>query len=260
MKTTITPRKRGLILTLLVTGLTLCLSCTKDDVTPDVGGAFPTPAYPQPNDADAILVAVKASAPSPVQMPSIPGVPISPNEVVLELGLGIAKFKNNTKADLVKLNGTDLPFSNGTHVWMPNFKNVTDPTSLTGINLNGNVQWEVSNPNIQKTLSGFPSKPNITSDKTITKASGYQLTHNRVSNAQKILYAIYAGNDKYILKEAEGNATGMNFTTEELSILSGTKNGMIQINAYTINDENIGGKKVYFVRQNSYTLTGVTIQ
>jgi hypothetical protein len=260
MKKNQTPHSHTLLSVLLICFMAFSVSCTKDDASPEIAGSFPTPAYPNPTDADAVLVAVKASAPSPVQMPSIPGVPGMPTELVLDLGIGIAKFKNNAKADLVKLNGSELSFTNGAHVWMPNFKNITDPTSITGINLNGNVQWEVTNPTIQKTLNGFPTKPIITSEKTITKTSGYQLSHNRVSNAEKILYAIYSNADKYLLKEASGTSNSLTFTAEELATLANTKNGMIQVNAYSIDDENIGGKKVYFVRQSSYTITGVTIQ
>ncbi|SHF75176.1 hypothetical protein SAMN05444274_108117 [Mariniphaga anaerophila] len=238
----------------------LFTSCEKNntDVLQD-SGSFPVPAYPQPDDADAVLVAVRSSSASPAQLPSIPGMSDSGDDLIIDVGMGVAVFKDNAKADKVTLNGTDLKFENGVHVWMPDFSNFTDLSSLTGIDLGGSIVWDVKNPDINETLSSLPGTPKITSAKIITRSEGYSLTNNFASSSQKVLYAIYASADKYLLKEMDAGSTNCTFTAAELEELGTTKNGIIQANAYTITNKTLGGKKVYFVRQASYSLTSVTI-
>lgn len=240
---------------LILTLLAFTNACKKKENTgPDAQtGAVPMPNYPTPSDADAVLVAVKSSVPSPVQMPGL-GM-----DITIDIGMGIAVFKGNAKADKVLLNNTELTFTNGVYSWLPNFTNVTDPTALTGINLNGNITWNVTNPTIQKTLSNLPGKPQVTSGKTITKSEGYVITNSSVSGAQNVLYAIHA-NNKTVMKTQNGNSSSCSFTAAELAELGTTKNAIVQANAYTISDETIGGKKVYFVRQSSYSVTSVEIK
>lgn len=240
--------------------LFLCYACDKDDVKPDDNlMAMPATQYPQPSDADAVLIALKSSVPSPVSLPSMPGMPIGDSPVVMDIGLGIALFKDNAKAGKVVLNNTELTFINGVHTWMPDFTKLTDPTAFTGINLNGQIHWQVTDPNIDRTVQTLPGTPKISSDTKINISQGYTLTNQVPGGAQKIIYAIYSSSDKFILKELNGNSNSATFTSAELATLRSTKNGIIQTNAYTISNEIIGGKKVYFVRQSSYTLTGVEI-
>lgn len=249
-------------MTLLIVGTALtfgALSCKKEDTDPQISSSFPVPNYPQPEDADAVLVAVKAATPFAMQMPKIPGMPEGSTEINIEYGLGIAQFKGKVQAGSVKLNGTDLKFVNGVHLWQPDFSDLSNPSSITGINLNGNIQWNVTNPNIERTLSGLPGMPKINSGKTVTKASGYTVTNAAISGAQYVLYGVYSSNGKYVLKEKAGNSTSITFSASELAELGSTKNGIIQANAYTISDQVLEGKKVYFVRQSSYSLTGVEI-
>lgn len=241
-----------LILSLLTISITSCKKKEKTDADNPMSGATPMPTYPTPTDADAVLVAVKSSIPSPVQMPGM-GM-----DITVDIGLGVAVLKNNAKADKVLLNNTELKFTNGVHTWMPDFKNVTDPTNVTGINLNGNISWEITNPNISKTLSGIPGKPTVTSGKTITKSQGFVINNSRASGADEVLYAIYSGS-KYVMKTLPGNSTSCTFTAAELAELGTTKNAIVQTNAYAITSETIGGKKVYFVRQSSYSMTSVEI-
>ena len=234
-------------------------SCKKkDDATPQqANNAFPTPAYPKPSDADAVLVAVRASAPSPISMPvSIPGMD---TELVLDLGMGIAFFKDNAKADKVLLNNTELGFTNGVHMWTPNFANITDPSSVSGIDLNGSITWKVTNPNIEQTLSGLPGKPKITSGKTVTKSAGYTINNSSAGVSGEVLYVIYDENGKSVQKTKSAGSTSCAFTASELSALGSTNNGIVQANAYIIESKTLNGKKVYFVRQSSYSVTGVTI-
>lgn len=234
-------------------------ACKKKDPKPENDPlGMPVPAYAQPADADAILVAVKATTPSPIDIPSIPGMPTGGTKIDMEIGMGIALFKGNTKADKVLLNNTELSFKNGVHMWLPDLSNLTDPSSMTGINLGGSINWQVTNPNIQKTLSNIPGKPQITSGKTVTRSQGYTLTHQFSTGSAKILYGIYSG-QKYVHKELDAGSTQCVFSAAELAELGTTKNGIIQVNAYTISDEMIGGKKIYFIRQHSYSVTGVEI-
>ncbi len=236
-------------------------SCDKEDPDPQNTNMFPVPSYPQPEDADAVLVAVKASTPFAMQMPvEIPGMPGGSTEINMEYGMGVALFKGNVQAGSVKLNNTELKFTNGVHMWQPDFTDLTNPSAITGVDLSGNISWKVTGPDIEKTLSGLPGMPKITSGKVVTKADGYTLTNVSISGASNVLYGVYSSNGKYVLKEKAGNSTSITFTKEELAELGGTKNGIIQANAYTITNETIGGKKVYFVRQSSYSITSVEIK
>jgi hypothetical protein len=235
----------------------LLSSCEKTD-GPNLNSAYPAPSYTTPSDADVLLVAVKTSAASPITMPSIPGFPM--DDVFLEIGMGVAVFKDKGKADKVVLNDTELTYTNGVYTWTPNFTNITDPESVTGIQFDSGVNWKISNPNITKNISGFPSMPKITSGKTVAKNEDFTVTNNSISSAQKVLYAIYSEDGKYVMKEVDGNSRSCTFTKAELSVLKKGSNGMVQANAYTIKNETIGGKKVYFINQSSYTITGVTIE
>ncbi|NGM62407.1 hypothetical protein G5B30_10830 [Sphingobacterium sp. SGG-5] len=237
-------------------------SCDKEDPDPQNATTFPVPSYPEtPEDADAVLIAIKASTPFAMQTPiEIPGMPGGSSEITMEYGMGVALFKGNAQAGSVKLNNTTLKFSNGVYMWQPDFTDLTNPSSITGVDLSGNISWEVTSPNIEKTLTGLPGMPKVTSGKVMTKIDGYTLTNVSVSGANKILYGVYSSNGKYVLKEKAGNSTSITFSKEELAELGNTKNGIIQANAYVITNETIGGKKVYFIRQSSYSLTNVEIK
>lgn len=249
-----------LILFAVSTLATLTLtSCDKDDTNPQNTMTFPVPSYPQPEDADAVLVAVKASTPFAMPM-EIPGILDGSSEITMEYGMGVALFKGNVQAGSVKLNNTELKFTNGVHMWQPDFTDLTNPSAITGVDLSGSVSWKVTSPDIEKTLSGLPGMPKVTSAKVVTKADGYTLTNASISGANNVLYGVYSSNGKYVLKEKAGNSTSITFSKEELAELGNTKNGIIQANAYTITNETIGGKKVYFVRQSSYSLTSVEIK
>ncbi|HMR17659.1 MAG TPA: hypothetical protein PKA53_00040 [Sphingobacterium sp.] len=242
----------------LVVNTCMLTSCDKEDADPQGSAMFPVPSYPQPDDADAVLVAVKASTPfaMPVQ---VPGMPVT--EMNMEYGMGVALFKGNTQAGSVRLNNTELKFTNGVHVWQPDFTDLTNPSAITGVDLSGAISWEVTNPNISANLSSLPTMPKVTSAKVVTKVDGYTLTNNASNSAAKILYAIYSSNGKYVMKEDRpGNSTSVTFSAAELAELGSTKNGIIQANAYFITNQTIDGKKVYFVRQSSYSVTGVEIK
>jgi hypothetical protein len=238
------------------------VSCDKEDPNPQHTTTFPVPSYPEtPEDADAVLIAIKAATPFAIQSPvEIPGMPGGSGEITMEYGMGVALFKGNTQAGSVKLNNTTLKFSNGVHMWQPDFTDLTNPSAITGVDLSGNISWEVTSPDIEKTLTGLPNMPKVTSGKVVTKADGYTLTNASITGAAKVLYGVYSSNGKYVLKEKAGNSTGITFTSEELADLGNTKNGIIQANAYVVTNENIGGKKVYFIRQSSYSLTNVEIK
>ncbi len=174
--------------------------------------------------------------------------------------MGLAAFKDNAKADQVLLNGSELKFAGGTHVWLPDFSNLTDPSSVTGVNLNGAITWKVTNPGIEKTLNGMPGSPKISSSTTIQKSGGYTVTHNPVSGATKIMYTIADGKGKEVQKELAGSATSCNFTAAELAAFSTSKTGMIQASAYRVDEETSGGKKIYYIRMSSHVISTAEIQ
>src|SRR5690606_10769314 len=144
------------VLALIAVHVLLFTSCKKDDADSQNSAMFPVPSYPQPTDADAVLVAVKASTPFAMPM-QVPGMPNT--EINMEYGLGVALFKGNTQAGSVKLNNTELKFASGVHVWQPDFTDLTNPSAITGVDLSGPISWEVTNPNITANLSSLPSMP-----------------------------------------------------------------------------------------------------
>lgn len=254
--------RKVLVLSLILSiPLAVFNSCDRDENKNTNTGMFPTPEYPSPDDADVVLVAVNATAPSPMPSNSLVDLgPFGDDVFNVEIGMGVAVFKNKGKADKVLLNGKELKYTNGVYTWLPDFSSFLDPSDAFGIDLSGNITWEITNPNINKTLNRLPSTPKITSSKEITRSSGYNLTHSRVSGAEKILYVIASEKGDPILKEKVGSSTSCEFTAEELSKLSKSEHAMVQANAYTITNETIGGKKVYFVRQSSFSVMNVNLK
>jgi hypothetical protein len=260
-----TNRQRSNSITILMACVVMIMgaasSCKKKEDKPQAA-VIPVPNYPKFTDADATLIAIKATAPFPANLPipQIPGMPTG-MDIELNFGMGLAAFRNNAQANKVLLNGSELKFAGGIHTWMPDFSNVTDPSNATGINLNGSISWEVTNPDINKTLSGgMPGTPKITSSSTIQKSGGYTITHTASSNADKVLYTIADGKGKEVIKEQNGNSTSCAFTAAELASFSTSKTAIIQANAYRVQSETIGGKKVYFIRQSSHTISTAEIQ
>lgn len=247
------------LLLLLLAGGMLIVSCEKEE-TPGPGGeaAFPVPEYPQPEDADAILVAIKAAVPAPVDIPAVDGFPAG--SIEFQYGMGVARFEGGAKAEKVLLNDVELKFANGAHFWQPDYSDLSNPANLTGIDFNGGVHWEVTNPSIDHAPGNVPGMPKVTSGKTVTRSEGYTITNQAVGNAHKMLYNIISSNGKYVMKEAASGSSGVSFSAEELSALGATKQGIVQATAYSITSQSIDGKKVYFVRQSSYSLTGVEIK
>src|SRR5690606_22473278 len=121
-------QRRSNVILLMACAITISgfmASCKKKEKENPQTALFAVPAYPKFNDADATLIAIKATAPFPANLPipQIPGMPSGGLDLELNFGMGLAAFKDNAKADLVVLNGSELKFAGGTHMWLPDFTN-----------------------------------------------------------------------------------------------------------------------------------------
>jgi hypothetical protein len=240
--------KKNIIGALLIGGFML-QSCDKVDIIPEVPSDEPTPtstaAQPQIVGADGALWAVKSHSITTVAGQSI----------TMTIGTGVAFFNDGTstttfvEAGDVTLNSTGLTKNdNNSYVSIPS------QSQPTGISFGSDVDWTVSGgngiPAINKTVSlGFPTVNAITSATTIDKSQSYTLTTSGVTGADSTLF-IVGGVTKTII----GNATTCTFSPAELSgATSGTS--VIQIAAYTMMNENVSGKNIYYGNETVQTLT-----
>lgn len=233
-------------------------SCKKEDIFPDEGvipQANFKPNYPTPADADVILVALEVA--TPVTAPTVPGMPDM--EFDMTFGMGVAIFGDNEKADKVLLNGTELKFSNGVHLYEPDYSN-PDPSAEIGIDFDDEITWNVSNPDIDRVLYNMPTMPVVSSEGPVVRANGFTISNTPAYDADSIIYAIYSNDNKYVMKTKVGNSSSHTFTSSDLSDLVKTENGIIQATAYKTITEMIDGKKVYFINESSYSIPSVEIK
>lgn len=139
--------------------------------------------------------------------------------------------------------------SNNSYIFQPT------QTDVTGIDFGSGVDWNVSGagsiPAINTSFNSFPSTPSITSNKeSVSLGSGYTFSISSVSNADSILFILASGSG-YVEKRVGGNATSVTFSASDLSSLSASSYGLLQVTPYryTTNTSIIPGKKVYLVNQ-----------
>ncbi len=139
--------------------------------------------------------------------------------------------------------------SNNAYVFQPS------QTDVTGIDFSSGADWNISGaasiPAITTSFNSFPSTPSITSNKeNVSLSSGYTFSISSVSNADSILFILASGSG-YVQKRVGGNATSVTFSASDLSTLSASSYGLLQVTPYryTTNTSIIPGKKVYLVNQ-----------
>lgn len=139
--------------------------------------------------------------------------------------------------------------SNNAYVFQPS------QTDVTGIDFSSGADWNISGaasiPPITTSFNSFPSTPSITSNKeNVSLSSGYTFSISSVSNADSILFILASGSG-YVQKRVGGNATSVTFSASDLSSLSASSYGLLQVTPYryTTNTSIIPGKKVYLVNQ-----------
>jgi len=232
-------------------------SCEKDDDNNDqdqdtVDSTTAVQTYPTPADADAVLVAVRANTTT--------DTPIGPIDI--QIGTAVA-----IRSDDGFITGTFVPMGQvlcNTQALTQNPNNSyvfsdISPTSPMGISFSSEVDWSVSGGNgfdaidYDAFVFGFPTTQAITSEAIVNRSLGYTLSCSGVSGADSVLFNI--GN---VMKTLSGSSTSYTFTADELSAL-GAGSGVAQISAYTTDAVDFADQKVYFINQDTRSLT-VTIE
>jgi len=230
-------------------------ACKKDDpeppATPGGGGGSSTPSTaPFFSDADGLVSAIRVL--------TTQSTPIGPVDLVLGIATGV--FSNDAFATFqnvgaVSCNGEALTRqSNNNYTYQPS---ATNPTGID-LTASNEVTWNVGGGSgfaaFDRTIPGpFPVAGSISSATTVVRANGYTITTGSVLNADSVVFTLGS-----LVRTIPGNATSCTFTAAELSGLS-TGSSLVQVAPYNSTSEVIGGKRIYFVKQYSRSLS-VTIQ
>lgn len=236
----------------------LFVSCKKDEEDAKKPAPAPNPTvedvYPQPSDANGVLVAIKSL--SYTDMPMV-------GEVKTEMGLASAFFTTTTgdfssfsNAGKVTVNNEELKImsnANNSYVFAPG------TTSATGIDYSSGVDWIVAGSasvdGFTQEYSTFPTgDPNITSG-DVTLSQDYVLTiKNEIYLCDSIYFNLYSTKGN-LMKTAPAGTKSMTFTSAELQTIGTSDFGMIQVVAMRTRSYTHNSKKYYFVNETVTTKT-----
>lgn len=228
------------IIVLGIIAVSAISSCKKDSTTTPVtpvntgGSTTTTSAYFAPTDANGILVAGNLSGTSLLSAQFF-GTPSG----------------NRVAAGSVSYNGNSLSQGTDTTYSLYSFSNLTAAGST----------WVVAaGPSVSAINANYPtfaSLPTITSAATIVRSSGFTVSFSPVTGADSIYVTITgtASKSKLIV----GTASSCTFSASELSGLSATSSGQVNVGAWSRYDQTISGRKYYFYN-NSTTIQSVVIQ
>jgi hypothetical protein len=136
------------------------------------------------------------------------------------------------------------------------YKDFTDPIQPSGViecGISGSSVFEAASvSSTQKVPKIYTTNPKI---KTIS-LSGYD-ANVTVHDADSTLVMLHDANGKNIIKTFAGDAKVGKFSKEELSVLTATNSGFVQITPYNFVIEKINGKDIVVGTQSTYTYTGV---
>lgn len=122
--------------------------------------------------------------------------------------------------------------------------------------------WEVtaggSVPAFSHTFNTFPSVPDVTSGTTVNRSAGFTVTWNAVSNADSV-YVTITGGSTFKSKLVAATATSCTFTASELSALSATTSGQINVGAW-VRTSAVYSSKTYYFYNNGTTIQSAVIQ
>jgi hypothetical protein len=238
-----------------VLAATVLTGCDKsDDTNPTENTTTPSTSNTTPNlkDGYGVLAAVRS-----VSYTTVAGITVPLDVNTATAGFFTAPGSGNmVDAGTVTLNSKTLTkSSNNAYV----YQNLTDPLSFSTVTWN--VTGSSNVPAISYTedrnmpdYSGFNSLPS-----TITKANGLTVNlSGTITNADSV-YVIVAGGDKYVLKRVAANASQTVFSASDLSVISNTAMGQIQVAPWNYKKEDYNSKPYYFVLETCYTKQGITI-
>ena len=208
---------------------------------------------PNLKDGYGVLAAVTSVSYTTVQGITIP---VSTNTATA--GFFSAPGANNmVDAGTVTLNSKTLTkSSNNAYV----YDKLTDPLSFSQVtwNVTGSSGVAAINYTDDKPMPDFSGYNTLPA--TVTKANGLTVAlGGSVSNADSVYVIVAGGNNQYVLKRMGGNASQCTFSASDLSVLSNTTTGMIQVAPWNYKKEDFNDKPYYFVLETVYSKIGVTI-
>lgn len=231
---------------LLFISLLALPSCSDSDENPrDQQNTNPLPDF---GDADAVLAAIKAKSNLPEGTPSVPGM----SDLLIDVANANFYSSPNggslVNVGTVSVNGFELQPVGGNAY-------VNDFTAMTlDINSGQSNEWMVAGANGFSGFTHTTSKPmpgvvrfqsNVPDEFTLS--AGVELSIQQLpSGVDNLLWVVSDGNN-VITKEAR--ATGISFSSDELSNLSASSNALIQVAAYNSESQTLGGKKIYFINE-----------
>jgi hypothetical protein len=232
-------------------------SCEKtEDVVDDkLNNNTNTTTNTSPNlkDGYGMLAAVTSVSYTTVQGIT---VPVSTNTATAGFFSALGA-SNMVDAGTVTLNSKTLTkSSNNAYV----YDKLTDPLSFSQVtwNVTGSSGVAAINYTDDKPMPDFSGYNTLPA--TVTKANGLTVAlGGSVSNADSVYVIVTGGNNQYVLKRMGGNASQCTFSASDLSVLSNTTTGMIQVAPWNYKKEDFNDKPYYFVLETVYSKIGVTI-
>lgn len=223
---------------------------------------------PTASDADGVMVALRLNTASVISVPGFGNV-----TTFIKLDGGIAQFPTTTggntyqDAGTVTLNTTTLTKQSNNQ-----YQKIQQPNQAN-FGLSSSVSWTVAGTSSVPAISGvyayqLPTYDttyfgNLLPSNTLTKSSGLTVYISsyvsHTTSSDSVICLITGGGSTSVKKTVSVNASTVSFTASELSGLSNTTNGQFQITPYSIYSNTYSGKKYYFVSEQAYVKTGVTI-
>ena len=210
-----------------------------------------TPSFP---DGYGALAAV-----STISYTVVAGITI-PVQVNSAVGVFYTSAGSGSKADggTVTVNGKTLTKqSNNAYV----YQNLTDPLSLSSSNAwndTGSASvpaFSYTDNRPMPTYSDYASLPS-----SVTRASGLTVNlSGTISGTDSVYVVLISTSSSVIIKRVAGTAAQAVFTPSELSSLSATSTGIVEVCPWNYVSETFSGKKFYFVNESAYTRSGVSI-
>jgi hypothetical protein len=225
---------------------------TTNPTTTNTNNSAPTPV---PGSGDGAIVAVQT-----VSKTTVSGFPITTT-----LGTAVAVFGNlagasYSDAGTVMLNTKSLTKqSNNSYVFTPS------ATDITGIDLSGSLNWDVSGGAgvgafaHNASAQGMPVADDISgSFTTINSNNSFTLsTVGSISNSDSVYFQL-SGPSSTVLKRMAGNTSSVTFTAAEVQA-AGKGSGVVIIAPWNWTVKSLGGKQINVVNEVALTRV-VTIE
>lgn len=256
-------------------------SCKKKDSTPaetpstttgnttNTTTAAPSAAMPiTANDANGVLVALRVNAYTSY---SVTGFGMMTTGIHLDNGIAlfpsVAGGTTYLDAGTVTLNTTGLDKQSNNQYMK------SQQVNQSNFGLDTQVKWNVAGNSSVTAVTNFyaPSLPqydstyfnSILTGNTITKSSGLTFSlSSKLSggSTDSVICMIVGGGTTKIMKTVHRTVSSVTFSASDLSALSNTTSGQFQITPYRIIPNTTAGKKYYYICEQAYVSTGVTVQ